>query len=280
MIKQRTLKNKISLEGIGLHSGARGIVEIIPAPPDTGIVFQRTDIPGSPDIKADVNSIIHGDLFRRSTIGIKDIKINTIEHFMATCIAFEVDNIFVKINCEEFPFFDGSAKEIAFSFIKAGTEEQEALKKIFIPEQPVGFKFNEIEISVIPSETLKISMLVEYKNKHVGIQNFSKEITREVFINEIAPARTFGFVEEIEPLRKAGLIKGGSLDNALIFGDEGLINKTELRFPDEIVRHKVLDLIGDLALIGKLYKGHYIAIKSGHKTHLDFVKKLLNNKGE
>lgn len=282
MIKQKTIKDEISFEGIGLHSGAKGNVRILPAPSGYGIVFKRIDISESPEIKADYKSVIYGDLFRRATIGSPNIKINTIEHFMAVCRAFEIDNLRVYIDCEEFPFFDGSAREIAERFSLVGTIEQSENKNYFAPKKPFAYKSGDIEISVIPSDRLIITMWVEYKNKYVGAQNFSSEITQENFIEQIAPARTFGFVEEIEFLRKSNLIKGGSLDNALVFGDDGLVNQTQLRFPDEVVRHKVLDFIGDLSLIGNCFKGHYIAVKSGHKSHIEFVNKLIEfeNKGD
>lgn len=278
MTKQKTLKGEISLSGTGLHSGVNGSVRIAPAPADAGIVFFRSDIPNSPAIKADIAAVMFGDLFRRSTIGHDKIKINTIEHFLASCRAFDIDNVFVYIDCEEFPFFDGSALEIAKKIKETGVADLGEEKKYFTLTKPVAYKSGDIEISGVPSDNLVVSMWVEYKNPYVGAQSYSVEITPETFLNEIAPARTFGFVEEIEPLRKMGLIKGGSLDNALVFGDKGLVNDTKLRYENEIVRHKILDFLGDLALLGIPYKGNYTAVKSGHKSHIDFVKLLLESK--
>jgi len=274
---QNTIKSEIIFKGVGLHSGKIAKVKVCPAPPNFGIAFRRVDIPDSPQIKTNVNFVIFDDLFRRTTIGLGDIRINTIEHFLAVCTALSIDNLFIEIDTDEFPFFDGSAQEILSKFLEAGVKTQDSEKKYLIPAKPVSYKIGEVEISVIPSNSLILTMWVEYKNSFVGFQYFSGEITPEFFEKEIAPARTFGFVEEIESLRKAGLIKGGSLENALVFGEQGLINNIPLRYENEVVRHKILDFLGDLSLIGIPFKGHYTAVKSGHKYHIEFVRELLNS---
>ncbi len=266
---------------------------------NTGIVFRRSDIPDSPDIKGDVDHVI--DISRGTTIGIKDVKIHTVEHVLAAVSGLEIDNIICKVAGNEPPVGDGSALPFVEVLLKAGIVEQDALKDYLIIDKTITYSdpSKGIDIVVFPSDEFRITFMVDYRNPALGTQYTSMYSLHEEFATEFAAARTFCFLHEVEELRKADLIKGGDLENALVIIDRemtdeemddlrklfnidseiklsknGILNNNELRFYNEPVRHKALDLIGDLALLGMPIKGHVMAARSGHAANAELVKMI------
>jgi UDP-3-O-[3-hydroxymyristoyl] N-acetylglucosamine deacetylase len=271
MRPQRTIKNEVSFEGIGLHTGRYARVTLKPASRDNGITFIRSD--KNTVIKADVGSVI--DTAFATTIGQDGAKIRTVEHIMAALAGLGIDNIFVDVNGPEIPILDGSSTELISIILKAGIAKQGKKRPYLRIKRPVIFDDGNSKVAALPYDGRRITYSIFFNHYGFGEQRLSIEINEETFAREIAPARTFGFLKDIEYLRTNGLAKGGSLENAIILGENGVLNSSGLRFKDEFVRHKVLDSIGDLAILGFPIYGHIIANKSGHSTNIKFLKKLL-----
>ena len=271
MRAQRTIKNEISFEGIGLHTGKFAKVTLKPAARDTGVIFIRSDKPMV--TKAYVGSVI--DTAFATTIGNNGIKIRTIEHLMAALAGLGIDNIYIEVNGPEIPILDGSSTELITIILNAGIAKQGKKRPYLRIKRPFVFEDGHSKIVAFPYKGVRITYRISFNHHGIGEQKISLDISEESFAREIAPARTFGFLKDIEYLRTNGLAKGGSLENAIILGENGILNSTGLRFPDEFVRHKVLDSIGDFSLLGFPIYGHIIASKSGHSSNVKFLKKLL-----
>jgi UDP-3-O-[3-hydroxymyristoyl] N-acetylglucosamine deacetylase len=271
MRAQRTIKNEVSFEGIGLHTGKFAKVTLKPASRDTGIIFIRSDKPMV--IKAYVGSVI--DTAFATTVGHNGIKIRTIEHLMAALAGLGIDNIYIEVNGPEIPILDGSSTELIDIILKAGIAKQGKKRPYLRIKRPLAFEDGHSKIVVFPYKGTRITYRISFNHHGIGEQKISLDISEESFAREIAPARTFGFLKDIEYLRTNGFAKGGSLENAIILGENGILNSTGLRFHDEFVRHKVLDSIGDFSLLGFPIYGHIIASKSGHSSNVKFLKKLL-----
>src|SRR5512139_2973558 len=271
MRSQRTIKNEVSFEGIGLHTGRHAKVTLRPAARDTGITFIRSD--KNTVIKAHVGAVI--DTAFATTIGHDGVKIRTVEHIMAALAGLGIDNIFVDVEGPEIPILDGSSTELISIILKAGIAKQGKKRPYIRIKRPVVFDDGNSKVAALPYEGRRFTYSIFFNHYGFGEQRLSIEINEETFAREIAPARTFGFLKDIEYLRTNGLAKGGSLENAIILGENGVLNSSGLRFKDEFVRHKVLDSIGDLAILGFPIYGHIIANKSGHSTNIKFLKKLL-----
>ncbi|RPI03253.1 MAG: bifunctional UDP-3-O-[3-hydroxymyristoyl] N-acetylglucosamine deacetylase/3-hydroxyacyl-ACP dehydratase [Calditrichaeota bacterium] len=294
---QQTIKEEASYTGVGLHTGNKTKITFKPAPVNTGIVFRRVDLESAPEIKADVDHVI--DISRGTTIGIGDVKIHTVEHVLAAISGLEIDNIYCEVNGNEPPVGDGSALPFVEVLLKAGLVEQEALRDYLIIDKTITYSdpSKGIDIVVFPSDEFRITFMIDYKNPALGTQYTSMYSLHEEFATEFAAARTFCFLHEVEQLWRAGLIKGGNVDNALVIIDRdmekaelaelrslfgiheqvnlsnnGILNGKELRYYNEPVRHKALDLIGDLALLGVPIKGHVMAARSGHGANAELVK--------
>jgi len=275
MSKQTTIAKEVVLEGIGLHTGNKSKIVFKPAPADYGIHFIRVDLPNKPDIKADWQNL-SGDVAIRGTIIEKDgVKIYTIEHILASCSALQIDNVLIEIDNSEPPILDGSAKIIAEELLKAGIKELEAERTYYGLKEPVSFKNGQTEITAYPSDNFEIECTIGFDHPFLSHQEGKFIITKENFTNGIAAAKTFCFDYEIEALQANGLAKGGSLENAIVIGPTGIHNKEPLKFEDEFVRHKTLDLIGDLYLLGKQLKAKIVAKKPGHKNNGLFVKEFI-----
>jgi len=270
---QRTLKDKASFTGVGLHTGSPVTVEFCPASAGTGIVFRRTDLEGCPEIEARVENV--GETMRSTTIGQGNVMVTTVEHVIATLRAYQIDNVYVDISAAEPPVGNGSANIFVDMVEKAGIVELEETVTVVALKEAVFFSSGDIHLVAVPHDGYKISYTLSYpKSPVLRAQYFSIEINQETFKKEIAPCRTFSLYEELSILMDRGLIKGGSLDNAVVVKDDVIISKDGLVFPDEMVRHKILDLLGDLSLIGYPFHAHIIAIKSGHASNVAFAKKL------
>jgi UDP-3-O-[3-hydroxymyristoyl] N-acetylglucosamine deacetylase len=270
---QRTLKQKVSFEGIGLHTGRYSKVHLKPAPRDTGIIFIRTDKELA--IKASIGSVT--DTAFSTTLGCNGIKIRTVEHILAALAGLGIDNLIIEVNGPEIPILDGSSMELTSLILKGGIAKQSKKRPYIRITNPVVLSDGHAEIAALPHNGLRITYRIHFKHHILGEQNLSLELTEENFAMEIAPARTFGFLKDVEYLKANGFARGGSFDNAIILGEDGILNSSGLRFKDEFVRHKILDLIGDLSLSGFPIYGHIIANKSGHTTNMKFLKKLLSH---
>ncbi|GBD99019.1 UDP-3-O-[3-hydroxymyristoyl] N-acetylglucosamine deacetylase [bacterium BMS3Abin07] len=273
MFYQKTIANEISFEGVGLHTGKLCSVTLRPADINTGIIFFRTD--RGKMIKLSPFAVV--DTSFATTIGYNGSRIKTIEHLMAVLSAFEIDNLYIDVNGPEIPALDGSAAQIAEVLSKAGASIQSAPRKVIKITKPLRVVDGKANITVLPYNGRKFSQLIEFKNHFLGRQHYGITLNLQRFVDEISPARTFGFLKDVEMLRQHGLGKGGSLDNAVIIDQNGVINPSGTRFPDEFVRHKVLDCIGDLYLCGFQIYGHVIAERSGHTTNVKLMKMLMNS---
>jgi UDP-3-O-[3-hydroxymyristoyl] N-acetylglucosamine deacetylase/3-hydroxyacyl-[acyl-carrier-protein] dehydratase len=274
--QQKTISKTFSIKGRGLHTGNDVALIFKPAPPNSGIRFIRTDLDEKIDIPALITNVSNdGDTYRNTTIRRGDVAIHTVEHILAACYGLQVDNLVIEISANEPPEPEGGRYEAYVeAFRETGFVNQGVPCDILEIDRLVSHRAGDVEVHAFPSDAFRISFTIQYANKHIGTQYANFEINPEVFEKEISPARTFILLTDVERLRALGLIKGGNLDNAIVFNDDGMMNKEPLRFPDECVRHKVMDLIGDLSLIGQPIKGHIHAVKSGHAANIEFTKKL------
>ncbi len=274
-MKQRTIRSEARLSGVGLHTGNRCNLLFRPAPEGTGVVFVRTDLPGAPRIPADAAHVVGLD--RGTSLGVDGAKVHTVEHVLAATAALHVDNLIVEIDANEPPVGDGSALPFFLSLREAGIREYELERPEFRLERPFHHHEDGVRFSLLPSERFRITFSIDFDHPMIGHQSAFFEIDPETFEREIAPARTFGFLHEVQRLKDGGLIRGGSLENAVVIGDVGILNEERLRFPDEFVRHKILDLMGDLSLFGRAIRAHVISERSGHRTNLSLVNALLRD---
>jgi len=274
---QTTIKEQVSYTGRGLHLGKESTITFKPAPADTGYVFVRTDVPQRPMIKVSADSVrMVEEQARRTTLGENYYEVHTVEHVLSALYGLEIDNAIIEISSDEPPEpADGSVRSFVEVLKEAGVETLHGHpSKVFVITEPVSLDYYGASLTVVPYDGLKISFTLDYNHPHIGTQYISLDITQESFVEEIAPARTFCLYKDVKILQEKGLIKGGTLENAVVIGDNGVMNDTPLRFPDELVRHKILDLIGDLSLLGLRLQGHVIAARSGHASNVQFVKKI------
>ncbi|HXX43360.1 MAG TPA: UDP-3-O-acyl-N-acetylglucosamine deacetylase [Candidatus Acidoferrales bacterium] len=271
MSHQLTIQRPVEIEGIGLHTAVHSRVRLIPAPADTGIVFRRTDLDGF-EIAAHADNVARvsyaTSLMRQSVL------ISTTEHLLAALYCTGVDNVYVEIDALELPILDGSAKPFIDILAEAGTCRLRRKRRYIRVVKPLEFSDGDRRIGIFPADEFRIHCFVDYRHPAAGPQEIEMVVNAETFSRELAPARTFTFVKELLALQKMGLIRGGSLANAIVMDDQCILNGP-LRFPDEFGRHKALDLIGDLALIGRPLLGRIVAHKAGHALHTQLVNRLL-----
>ncbi len=272
MAHQRTIAGPVSLSGIGVHTGNSCTLTFCPAPPHYGVKFVRTDLSDAPEIPADIEQVVGTE--RGTTLALGEVRIHTVEHVLAALLGLGVDNCRVELDSNEPPFGDGSTLSFVEALQKAEIVEQEVFRRYVEFPSSVSFMQGDVSLVAIPSETFKISFTVDFNHKVLKSQYLSLAIEEELFLREIAPARTFCFLKDVEPLREKGLIKGGSLGCAVVIADDGIVNPEGLRFPDEFVKHKILDAIGDLSLLGIPIIGHFVASKSGHRLNNLLLKEL------
>ena len=274
--QQTTIAKGFSLSGRGLHTGGDVELRVKPASPGAGIRFVRTDLEEPVEIAALVTSVARDKPPSRSTsLQMGDVFVFTVEHLLAACYGLQIDNLIIEIDSSEPPEpEDGTYEFFVRPLRDAGIVHQGVPCRELEIDRPVVYREGDVEIIGVPDPAFRVSFTVDYANRHIGTQHATYDVTPDVFERELSPARTFILKEDVRALREMGLIKGGSLDNALVFDDDGIVNQRPLRFPDECVRHKMLDLIGDLSLLGVPIKGHVHAVKSGHKSNIEFVKEL------
>jgi len=296
---QRTIAKKVSMKGTGLHTGTECKLTFKPAPENHGIKFVRTDLGGKPEIPAIADNVV--DISRGTTIGIGEAKVHTVEHVLAAIVGFQIDNIIIEVEGIEPPVGDGSSLLFCEALQKAGFEQQTVPKDYLIIDQTIMHHEddNQVDIVALPLDNYRVTVMVDYQNPALGSQHTGLFDLEKEFEKEFAPARTFCFLSEVEELANQDLIKGGDLDNAIVIldhdlnkkeyksltsrlglkeemfaGDNGILNSKKLRFKNEPVRHKLLDLMGDLALIGAPIKAQILAARPGHKANVEFAKQV------
>ncbi|MBN1830569.1 MAG: UDP-3-O-acyl-N-acetylglucosamine deacetylase [Deltaproteobacteria bacterium] len=272
--RQRTLRDEVSCTGIGLHTGKKVKVTIKPAPSDTGIKFIRKDLTGQPVIDAHSRNVT--DTMLSTTIGNNGHRIATIEHLMAAFFGLGIDNARVELDGPEVPSMDGSSAPFVFLLKSVGIKEQKDLKRFMIIKKTFKLQDGNRSICIHPSKELRITYTIDFDHPMLRNQRYELRFSGKDFINEISRARTFGFLKDVRVLRENGLAKGGSLDNAIIIDDFRIINEDGLRYADEFVRHKILDFIGDLAILGFPIIGHFEVQKSGHYLNQLMLKRLMD----
>ena len=296
---QRTINEEGNLEGIGLHTGKKSKLKFVPTVINHGIKFQRIDLDEMPIIDADVNNVIAVE--RGTTIKQNDATVSTVEHLLAAIVGLQIDNILIQIDGEEIPILDGSSKYFIDCLEKCGLKTQDAARKYIEISEKLTYndEENNVEISIYPHNDYRITSMVDYNSEILGSQHYTlNQISN--FKKDVSDARTFCFLHEIEDLFKKNLIKGGDLDNAIVIVDkvidekklkeisqllgkknikvdkQGILNNIKLKYNNEPARHKLLDIVGDLALVGRPIKGHIIAARPGHKSNIEFAKILKN----
>lgn len=271
---QKTIAGEVSISGVGLHTGQETTITFKPAEAGAGIRFVRADLPGKPVIEVSADNAVLEESLYLTALGKGETQIKTVEHVLAACTGLGIDNILLEVSSSEPPISDGSAQVFVQALRNVGIVTLDRPKQFIEVQEPIWLYENGLELAIIPSPRLEITYKIDYDHPAVGIRSASFLITPEVFYDKIAPARTFCFLKDVDILRQQGKIKGGSLDTAIVIGEHDFLNE-ELRFEDEIVRHKILDVIGDLSLLGKPLKGHVIAVRSGHAFNIRFVRKIL-----
>jgi UDP-3-O-[3-hydroxymyristoyl] N-acetylglucosamine deacetylase len=275
LIRQTTIAAPVETSGMGLHTGVPVHVRLLPAPPDTGYIFLRADLDDF-EIPGTVEHVSHSSY--ATTLMRKGVTLSTVEHLLAALRGAGVDNAYVEVDNLELPIMDGSSEAFAGMIERARVVEQPAARRALRVLKKVSVSEGPRRISVEPSEGFEIDCVIDFPHPLIGVQRLEFDALEPgAFAREIAHARTFGFTEEIEMLRRANLIRGGSIDNAIVLTPEGMLNRTPLRSPDEFVRHKILDIVGDLALLGMPLLGRVRAERSGHLFHAMLIRKLLRD---
>jgi len=265
-MKQHTIKKDVAIFGIGLHSGKKVSLKFKPAKENSGIVFVRTDLPGKPRIRAEIKNVT--STVRGTNLG----SVHTVEHVLSALYAFSITNAEIELNSSEPPVLDGSSLGFCRLIREAGIITQRSRVEVIRVKAPVFIAEKDKSIMAIPSDRLAISFMINYPLDFIGSQFYRLDLSPQSYLREIAPARTYGFLSELSHLKEQGLAKGAGLSNAVAIGEDRYL--TKLRFKDEMVRHKILDLIGDISLLGAEIKAHIICIRSGHDLNIKFARSL------
>jgi UDP-3-O-[3-hydroxymyristoyl] N-acetylglucosamine deacetylase / 3-hydroxyacyl-[acyl-carrier-protein] dehydratase len=269
---QQTLNGSVTYSGIGLHSGNRVTMNFLPAPPNTGIRFRRTDLEGKPEIEAQVENVVENN--RSTTLAKGNTRVHTVEHVLATFSGYGIDNAIVELDANEPPIADGSARQYCRMVQEAGIAPQDERSEPYVITTPIQLEMGETMMTLFPDDALKISCTSADRQGRFT-QFYSLAISPTTWERDLAHARTFCFYEEIEYLIQNGLIKGGTLENAVVIRDDAVLTTEPLRYADEFVRHKILDLTGDLALLGRPLRGHLVAVRPSHAANCELVRRIL-----
>lgn len=271
---EKTIRRKISVSGTGLFTGAPARLTFCPAPPESGVVFRRVDLPAAPEISASLEAVVPCP--RCTKLQAADASVQMVEHVLSAVVGLQIDNLIIELEGPEVPAGDGSSLVFTQALEEAQTLVQQTKRRYLKIGTPVYWSEGSVHLVALPADELRVSYTLHYpQSKLIGSQFYSFSLRSERYKSEIAPCRTFSLYEEIAPFIASGHLKGGGLENALVIKEDCVMNPEGARFPDEMVRHKVLDLLGDLALIGIPILGHIIAIRSGHSSHVSFGKKLM-----
>ena len=274
--KQRTLMNEVGCTGIGLHTGEKVKINLRPAPANSGIKFVRTDLKGHPEVDVRFDNVF--DTTLATTIGTNGCKVSTIEHLMAAFFGLGIDNAVVELDGPEVPIMDGSAAPFVFLIKSGDVREQKSPKQFIVIKKPFKVDDGNRSVCIYPSKELKITYMIDFQHPLLRNQEYELTFSGRDFVREISTARTFGFMKDVETLKKNGFARGGSLDNAVVIDDFRIINEDGLRFDDEFVRHKILDFIGDISIVGSPIIGHFVVKKSGHFLNQHMLRKLMESK--
>lgn len=271
--RQRTIRSRVAVEGIGLHTGEKATLVFRPAPADTGIRIVRSDMVGSPGVRVQADHVRATEL--ATTIGCPEFSVSTVEHCLSAVAAFQIDNLVLEMSGPELPIGDGSARLFSEAILQVGFVDQDAPRCGLVVREPIFVADGDKHAYVMPYSGLRVTATIDFSHPSIGRSRLDVDINESSFAREIAPARTFGFLKDVEALRARGLAKGGSLENAIVLDASGVMNPEGLRFEDEFVRHKVLDALGDLVTLGYPLVGHVVLYKAGHDLMNKLVKKIL-----
>ena len=275
MLFQKTIRDRVSVKGLGLHKGQECALNFIPAPPNTGVYFIRADLPGKPNLKVDASSVKATSY--ATTLGGNAFSVSTVEHCLSALSALRIDNLYIELEGEEIPILDGSAGKFLSAIQSVGLIEQDQPRQYCYITHPLHCRDGDKVASIIPYQGLRITATIEFAHPIIGNQTIDIDVNEESFQREIANARTFGFMKDVEALQEKGLAMGGSLENAVVLDDHSILNPEGLRWPDEFVRHKVLDALGDLVTLGMPLMGHVKLFKAGHDLMNQLIRTVLNN---
>ena len=276
---QKTINRELVCDGVGLHSGDLVNMKILPAKENEGISFIRMDLPGKPEIKACYKNVFDTNLGTTlCNFELEDVKVSTVEHLMAAFMGLGIDNVKVLLSAGEIPIMDGSSQTFVKLLISSGIKEQFVSKKIIKAVKSFSVTEGECSISIEPSEDFIVDYKIDFLDSAIGVQSKKVKFSSDVFEKDISSARTFGMLNEVENMHKNGLALGGSIDNAIVVDNGKILNPGGLRYKDEFVRHKILDLCGDIYLAGKVIQGHIKAVCSGHKLNNKFLLEFLDSR--
>jgi UDP-3-O-[3-hydroxymyristoyl] N-acetylglucosamine deacetylase len=273
MVYQKTILKAVSVDGIGLHTGKPARVTFKPAPANTGIYILRKDIPGLPALKVQSRNVRATQM--ATVLGSDIFKVSTVEHCMAAVAVLQIDNLFIELSGPELPIGDGSADCFFRALESAGIQEEQTLRQYLYVTQPIYFSQGDKYAYALPHNSFKLTCTIEFSHSKIGKQKIELEVNSHTFSKELARARTFGFLKDVEALQIKGLALGGSLENAVVLDDHDILNPDGLRYPDEFVRHKAMDAIGDMLMLGHPLIGHVVLHKAGHDVMHGFVEKVM-----
>ncbi len=277
MFLQKTIRKKTEVKGIGIHSGDPCTLTFRPAPPDTGVYFIRADLPGCPFLKVSSKNVEATSY--QTLLGGAEFKVATVEHCLSALSALRIDNLFIELDGPEIPICDGSALRFLEALQAVGMAEQDQPRKYCYVTEPIYFSEGEKHAYVIPYHGLRVTVTIDFPHPVIGKQKMDLDINEQTFAREVAGARTFGFLKDVEELKKRGLARGGSLDNAIVLDDQKMVNPQPLRWNDEFVRHKTLDALGDLVTLEMPLMGHVVLYKAGHDVMNKLVQKIRSTTG-
>lgn len=272
MFLQKTIRKRATVQGIGIHSGNPCTLSFRPAPPDTGIYFIRADLPGAPSLKVSARHVEATSL--QTTIGSDQFSVATIEHCLSALSALRIDNLFIELDGPEIPIGDGSARAFCEALLGAGMVEQDQPRKYCYITEPIYFSEGDKHAYMVPYHGLRLTVTIDFPHPAIGKEKIDLDINEHTFAREIAGARTFGFVKDVEALQAKGLARGASLENAIGLDERSVVNAEGLRWPDEFVRHKALDALGDLTTLEMPLMGHLTLYKAGHDLMNKLVRKI------
>jgi UDP-3-O-[3-hydroxymyristoyl] N-acetylglucosamine deacetylase len=275
MFRQKTIQRRVRVEGVGLHTGKHASLTFCPAPPNTGVLFIRADLPDRPTLSTHARFVQATS--NATTLGGEHFSVSTVEHCLSAMAALRIDNLYIELDGPEIPIVDGSAKPYLDALLQAGLTEQDLARKYLYITEPVYLGNDTKYVFAVPYSGLRVTATIDFAHPGIGRQHLDLDINEHTFTQQIAQARTFGFVKDVAYLHSKGLALGASLDNAIGLDDSGILNAGGLRFPDEFVRHKVLDALGDLVTLGYPLMGHITLFKAGHDMMNRFVKKVLQS---
>jgi UDP-3-O-[3-hydroxymyristoyl] N-acetylglucosamine deacetylase len=276
MFLQKTIRKRTVVQGVGLHSGKSCTLTFVPAPPNTGVHFVRADLPGKPSLKVHAHQVSATGY--ATTLGGPAFSVATVEHCMSALSALRIDNLFIELDGPEIPICDGSAKDFLAALHRVGMIEQDQPRKYCYVTQPIYFEDGDKQAYVVPYHGLRVTVSIDFPHPQIGKQKMDLDINDQSFTREIANARTFGFMKDVEALQARGLALGGSLENAIVLDDHSIMNPEGLRFADEFVRHKTLDALGDLVTLGMPLMGHVVLHKAGHDVMNKLIRKIIESK--